>query len=301
MRLALLLLLLLPTRAWAEEPVDRQLDGARATLGAYARLVNGRKLDELERVLTNRVDYRSESRVHVQGSAAVAKALREACDAKPDFRIAIEAGAARRISPTVALVDGRWRTWDATDATPQEGGLTATCVREGNVWRIAALREWVDELTPREALFQDLAWLQGSWEGKSQGVAFRIDAALTPGGGFLHLAMQFGGSAEDAIGLSTLFGLDASTRSVRSWHFLHDGAHGQGTWTVRARKLEGKVRFVSAGGEVVHSVRRITLRDDGSLVFETKERRIGDKVLPALKPVQLKRVVNKEDTRPKGR
>jgi len=284
-----LLLLLLVLPAWAEEPTDAELEGARTVLGTYADLVNARQLDRLGTLFRQDVDYRSESWVHVQGVEAIADALREAVAAKPKMRLEIEPGEARRVTPTVIQVDGRYRMWDTPDATPYEGGLTVTCVQDGGAWKIATLRDWSDEPSPRQALFDKLDWLMGSWEGKSLDVPFRVDATLTPGGGFLHIAMEFGSKDEEHVGISTLIGLDASTNTVRSWHFMHDGASGSGEWTVGTKVLEGKVRFVTRDGEIVDSVRRFALRPDGSLVIETKERRMGDEVLPALDPIVLKR------------
>lgn len=289
-----LLVLLIPV--WAEEPADPELEGARAMLSTYAQLVNERKFDAVGGLFADDVDYRSESWVHVQGVDAITKSLREAATAKPEMRLEIEPGAARRVAPTVIQVDGRYRMWDAADAVPNQGGMTVTCVQDGAAWKIATLRDWADEPTPREALFDRLAWLMGSWEGTSMDVPFRMNVALTPGGGFLHLAMEFGAKGEEPIGISTLIGFDASTNTVRSSHFMYDGGSGQGTWTVSVGVLEGKVRFVSGSGDVVNSVRRLALSEDGSLVIETKERRMGDEALPAFEPIVMKRVGAKTET-----
>ena len=291
--LALPLLLLVP--AWAGEPGDAQVEAARATLGRYAELVNEHKLDELATLFTDEVDYRSESWIHVQGPDAIVKALKEAYATKPDLRLEIEVGEARRVSKAVVMIDGRWKMWRAPDARPFEGGLTATCVQEDAGWKIAALREWTDERTRRQGLFDGLAWLMGSWTGESQNVPLRVEVSPTPGRGFVHVAMAFGAKEKEPTGLSTLIGLDASTDTVRSWHFLHDGGFGQGTWTVGAKQLDGKVRFVLGDGRVVQSVRRISLDADGSLRLETLERHVGEKALAALEPVVLKPVTTKVD------
>jgi len=288
MRAALfsLLLLLLVLPAWAEEPAD----GASATLTAYARLVNERQFDQLGQLFADDVDYRSESWVHVKGVEAITTALREACEAKPGLRLEIEAGDVRQIASNVAQVDGRYSLRETSDATPLTGGMTVTCVQSGATWKIATLRDWADVVTRRDGLFHSLDWMMGSWEGESMDVPFRVNAALTPGGGFVHFAMEFGAKDEEPTGISTLFGFDASTNTVRSWHFLNDGGTGSGTWTVGAREMVGKVRFVTGDGVVIDSVRRLALADDGSLVVETTERHVGDQVLPALETIVLKRV-----------
>lgn len=290
MRTALfsLLLLLLVVPAWAEDPAD----GASATLSTYARLVNERQFDRFGELFADDVDYRSESWVHVKGVEAITTALRDACKAKPELKLEIETGDARQISPKVTQVDGRYSLREAPDATPLTGGLTVTCVQDGATWKIATLRDWADVVTRRDAVFNDLAWMMGSWEGESMDVPFHVNAALTPGGGFLHFAMEFGAEGEVPTGISTLFGFDASTNTVRSWHFLNDGGTGTGTWTLGARAIEGTVRFVTGDGVVIDSKRRLALSEDGSLVVETTERKVGDQVLPALEPIVLKPVAD---------
>lgn len=285
-----LLLLLIFVPAWADDAPDKEIEGARAVLSTYAKLVNERRLDALATVFVKDVDYRSESWIHVQGVKDITAALRKAVQEKPGMRIDLKAGTARRIAPSVVQVDGRYTLWDGPDAVPSEGGLTVTCVNGDGAWKITTLRDWADEPTPREVLFTRLDWLMGTWQGTSMDVPFRLKAALTPGGGFLHLAMEFGGKDDVPVGISTLIGLDASTGAVRSWHFMHDGGMGEGTWAVGDHVLEGSVRFVSGDGKVVESVRRLALRDDGSLVIETKERHVGDRALPAGKPIVMTRV-----------
>jgi len=286
MRTALLslLLLLLVVPAWAEGSAD----GASATLTTYARLVNERQFDQFGQLFADDVDYRSESWVHVKGIEAITTALRAACDAKPGLKLEIEAGDVRQIASNVAQVDGRYSLREAPDATPLTGGLTVTCVQDGGTWKIATLRDWADVVTRRDAVFNDLAWVLGSWEGESMGVPLRVKSAMTPGAGFLHFAMEFGAEDEVPTGISTLFGFDASTNTVRSWHFLNDGGSGSGTWTLGARTIEGKVRFVTGDGVVIDSLRRLSLSEDGSLVVETTERKVGDQVLPPLEPIVLK-------------
>jgi sarcosine oxidase delta subunit len=296
MRYALLLVLMLGllATASADEGQDEQLAAARATLENYAQFVNERKLDDLRTLFTDEVDYRSESWIHVQGCKAITDALRKSISEKPELRLEIEAGAAHRVSANVVIVDGTYRFQGAANETSLKGGLTATLVREGADWKIAALRDFVDVPAPRAALFEQLAWLQGSWAGKSMDVPFRVDVNPTPGGGFLHMAMEFGEKGGDVAGLSTIIGLDASTKKVRSWHFLNDGASGDGTWTLGEQALEGKVRFVTRDGQVIDTVRRLSLQKDGQLLMETTERRSGDQVLPAGDPVRLQPVTKSE-------
>ena len=286
MRTALfsLLLLLLVVPAWAEDPAD----GASATLTTYARLVNERQFDRFSQLFADDVDYRSESWVHVKGVEAITAALRDACKAKPDLKLEIEAGDVRQIASNVAQVDGRYSLLETTDAMPLTGGLTVTCVQDGGAWKIATLRDWADVVTRRDAVFNGLAWVLGSWEGESMDVPFRVEAAMTPGAGFLHFAMEFGAEDEVPTGISTLFGFDASTNTVRSWHFLHDGGTGSGTWTLGTREILGTVRFVTGDGVDIDSKRRLALGEDGMLVVETTERRVGDQVLPAMEPIVLK-------------
>ncbi len=274
--------------AAADEGDDAQLAAARAKVEDYARLVNARHFDELRGLFTDDVDYRSESWIHVQGWKALTNALREAVKKDPEFRLDLEIGTAQRVSKGVVLVDGRWALLKSPEGRPLTGGMTCTLASEGEQWKIAAMRDWTDKPNQREDLFRALDWIQGAWTGESLDVPFTINASLTPGGGFLHMAMEFGGG-EEKTGLSTLIGLDASTNTVRSWHFMHDGATGEGSWAVAERELEGTVRFVTTAGDIIDSVRRITLNGDGQLVLETKERKVGEKVLPPLDPVVLTR------------
>jgi ketosteroid isomerase-like protein len=278
------------TTASAEEPPDPRLAPVGVLLGQYSDLVNERQFDRVSDVFTKDVDYRSDSWIHVQGCKAIADALREAIKDKPALKLTLEPGAVRRVSADVVLLDGRWSLKRAQDEPTLHGGLTATCVREGAGWKIAALRDWNDQPDPRALLFEELSWLQGSWKGTSMDVPFTVKIYPTPGGGFLHIAMEFGANKDDVTGLSTIIGLDASTRTIRSWHFLNDGASGEGTWKLGENAMEGNVRLVTRTGEIIESARRLSLQKDGQLLMETTKRTIGTEVLAPLDPVRLQRV-----------
>lgn len=167
--------------------------------------------------------------------------------AKPTIRVA-ETNL-RFLSPDVAVEDGSVDVTDNAGRGQLRGRYSATWVRHGGDWKLAALREArIDHAAGIESL-DDLDWMVGDWqvvddptESEAAGQApaaqrptiemrVRWNATRT----FLLRDMMItpaGQTAEaEKIHISQRIGWDPLSRRIHSWIFGSDGSHGEAEWS----------------------------------------------------------------------
>ena len=160
----------------------------------------------------------------------------------PADRPAVRVGETRLrfITPHVAVEDGTLDVIYPGMTTPLPGSFTAMWVRQGDMWKLAGVREAERPVVADASSVEDLDWLVGTWvlvpednpESKQAGsmeMTVRWDAART----FIVREARLTpppDSGEPVVELQQRIGWDPLVGRIRSWSFSTDGSRAEATW-----------------------------------------------------------------------
>jgi len=146
----------------------------------------------------------------------------------------------RLIAPDVALEDGSVDVTLPGMNTPIEGWFSAIWVRQGDAWKLAALRESERPVAADESMLADLDWMVGDWSLVAEGAEPKAAAAdmtvrWDAGRTFLIREARIpdlstGEDPPQMIDVHQRIGWDPTVRRIRSWSFSSDGSRGEATW-----------------------------------------------------------------------
>ena len=242
MYLALLLAVVLPAgRAAGQPPApDRAADEAaiRSAAAAYREALARGDAAAIRAVWTTDGDL-------VDGFGVVVPAgdLAEAGDQPAAEQRSVAAAGETRlrfITPDVALEDGRCEASVPGLSRPLAGSFTAIWVRQGDVWKLAGVRESERPVVADASSLDDLDWMVGDWElvpdegvdtegTSSMEMTVRWDPART----FLIREARLtppADSGEPVVQLQQRIGWDPAVGRIRSWSFSTDGSRAEATW-----------------------------------------------------------------------
>ena len=134
-------------------------------------------------------------------------------------------------APNVAIEDGLARAMDRDGASPAASRYTAVHVLHAGTWQMASVRESNIEIPTNYGRLQELQWLAGNWESKSEGTTVHTTIRWIANRSFLQrdYSVQQGGLTTSS-GVQ-IIGWDPQTGKVKSWSFDSTGGHGTGLWT----------------------------------------------------------------------
>ena len=147
----------------------------------------------------------------------------------------------RFITSDVALEDGTVDVVLPGTTIPLEGWFTAVWVRQGDAWKLAAVREAERPISPQADTLEDLGWMFGDWQLVTDATA--ADAGATgmemtvrwdAGRTFLIREVRLLPQAAEAdvppVELHQRIGWDPLVNRICSWSFSTDGSRGDATW-----------------------------------------------------------------------
>ena len=151
-------------------------------------------------------------------------------------------GGIRLATPDVAIEDGRIDRPAAMGMPAAATRYTAVWVKHDKSWLLDSLREAALPQAPRNARFDDLAWLLGEFSGRSaEGTHVVMSGMMSRDGNFLMRQIMVTAPDGREHSLSQRIGWDPLAGRFKSWTFLSDGGYGEGMW-----KREGQSWIVNS-------------------------------------------------------
>ena len=222
-----------------------------------------------------------------QGRPAIEKQYAAFFKAQPKARIEVSIESIDVATPAVAIEDGVASVTNG-DNPPTASRYRAVHVLENGKWLMASVREALFELVS----LQQLAWLIGKWETKSEDTVVQSDIHWIVNKTFIQrdYTAQKG---KDAISAGTqIVGVDPQSGQLRCWSFDSSGGHGTGLWSAVPAGWQIDNVGVLADGTPTMS-RDLIIRvagEDSIFGWRSIERRVGQMPLPDTKEVVLERV-----------
>ena len=235
--------------------------------------------------------YINENGERFEGRKAIQTEYETAFKGAPDdLAIRVEVDSVRLINENTAIEEGR------AAVIPQPAGAsrvmsryTAVHVKGDGQWLIAELRDAQVELPPETGQLQDLGWLVGTWSASKNDTSVVIRCRWVENNRFLLRTDALTESGKPTAGGLEVIGIDPSTQRITSWHFTNDGGHAVGVWT----PLDGSWAIQSVGvledGTETASTNILSRSADGSLLWKSVDRIVGDATLPDMPEVVLQR------------
>ena len=198
-------------------------------------------------------------------------------------------------TPEVAVEDGFARVTSDLPGPPAASRYTAVHTLKGGKWLMASVRETLVDLPSNFAHLEDLQWLIGKWEAKSNDTAFEANFRWIANKSFIARDYT---TRRGGLVVSTgtqIIGWDPQAGRLRSWSFDSAGGYGAGSWTSTPEGWRIQSVGVLADGTDTTSIDCLiqVADEDDVLGWRSMDRRVGDVDFPNTPEIVFDRVREK--------
>jgi uncharacterized protein (TIGR02246 family) len=199
----------------------------RATADAFVAAFNHGSAKDLAALWAPNGSLTDERGKLVKGRQAIEQEYAAFFKEFPGAKIDITIKSIEFPTSSVAVEDGIARVIAEDAASAPASRYTAVHVLEGGKWLMASVREIAVDGSER---LQDLEWLIGKWQSKSDDVEFESTFHWLANKSFIqrdYLTRQRGQVIASGF---QIIGADPQTGRQRSWSFDSSGGFGAGDW-----------------------------------------------------------------------
>ena len=255
----------------------------QATIDKYVAAYDSGAIDKVMVFWTADADFVDISGGFHEGRDLIAALFRRGFANNAGRTIKLRSDARKFLAPTVAMDDGILELTSA-DGEISRGRYAVVWTKVGDDWQIRSARDIplaeeeelaADEPPPLE----ELAWLVGKWEAKSDKYQITLDCDWLMDRGFLAQRFHIKG-ADEEFRVLTLIGYDPAEGTFRSWYFDSRGGFGGGPWSKRGDVWRTAVLAVLPDGQVGSSIMSWQQIDETSTKWQAIEREVSGEPLP---------------------
>lgn len=283
---ALSSLVLFPVSAQAQTQADAKPDAAaelQDVVDKYAAAYNAGAVEPVMAFWAENSDFVDiRGRFH-EGRDLIAALFRRGFAANPGRKVEFKSAARKFLAPDVAMDDGVLHLTGA-DGEKQSGRYTVVWTKINGKWLIRSARdiplpEDDAPAAPQTPPLEELAWLVGKWEAKSEKHTITLDCDWQLDKSFLVQTFRVK-SADDDFQVVTYIAFDPAEGRFRSWFFDSRGGFGGGAWTRRDKVYKAAIVSVLPDGQVGSSVMTWELTDANTLSWQAVDREVSGETLP---------------------
>ncbi|MBM4023118.1 MAG: nuclear transport factor 2 family protein [Planctomycetes bacterium] len=214
---------------------------------------------------------------------------------RPEFRVGEMR--LRFLSDDVAIEDG---TVDLIppEGEPLAGRFSATWLRQGGGWKLAALREARGGEPGAAEALADLEWMVGDWV-----VVDEPDAAAAPDSPTIEVSCRWNatktyltrvmmiptGKDSPPLEIRQQIGWDPLSRSIHSWAFGSDGSHGEAVWSRDGRSWVAQARAVQPDGGQSTSLNVYTFDGKDRCAWRSLPTHVGGEHVPPVNMTMVRK------------
>jgi uncharacterized protein (TIGR02246 family) len=271
----------------------------RATADAFVKAFNAGDAKGVASLWTPGGTVADQDGTTYRGRTAIQEEYASLFKAHPTARMRIAISSIEFPTPTTAIEDGMSQVVTRDSAAPSASRYTVLHVLENGKWLMASVRESEMPVASNFSHLQELGWLVGSWENKSEGTTAHCQIRWIANKSFLQ--RDFSVNRDGAIVSSgtQIVGWDPRLEQIVSWSFDSSGGHGMSRWTATPEGWRISSMGVTADGMSTSSVDRLIHLPDNDNVFgwRSAERKLGESRVPDVGEVVFDRVAQ-SSTRP---
>ncbi|MCC9608506.1 SgcJ/EcaC family oxidoreductase [Blastopirellula sp. JC733] len=282
-------------RAQNADPSPDLAAELQATIDAYAEDYNAGAIDKVMSHWAENSDFVDIHGEFHEGRDLISALFRRGFADNPGRKISFTPTARKFLSPVVAMDDGILTLTSADGTSTHQGRYTVVWMKEEGKWLIRSARdipiETPAEEEPVEAEtppLEELAWLVGKWEAKSDAFQIALETKWDLDNSFLvqNFDVTVG---ETKFRVVKYIAYDPLEGRFRMWFFDSSGGFGGGAWTRRDNQFKATIVSVLPDGQVGSSVMTWEQLDDDTMQWQAIEREVGGASLPdvALKYVRV--------------
>jgi len=267
----------------------------RATAAAFVKAFNAGDAKGLANLWTPAGTVADDSGSVLKGRKAIEEQYAALFKAHPTARMHVAIKSIEFPSPTTAVEDGMTQLTTKDDTPPSASRYTAVHVLEDGKWSMASVRESALAIASNFARLQELGWLVGDWESKSDGATARSQIRWIANKSFLErdFSVRHDGLVESS-GIQ-IVGWDPRTEQIVSWTFDSSGGYGTGYWTATATGWRVESTGVTSDGVPTFSKDHLIRvpGDDSVFGWRSVDRKLGDMKIPDISEVVFDRLPQK--------
>lgn len=278
------------------ESASKTNDAAiRATAAAFVKAFNAGDATGLANLWTPEGTVSDESGSVLKGRKAIEEQYAALFKAHPTTRIRVAIKSIEFPSPTTAIEDGVTQLSTRDNAPPSASRYTAVHVLADGKWSMASVRESALPIESNFARLQELGWLVGTWESKSEGATARSEIRWVANKSFLErdFSVRRGGLVESS-GVQ-IIGWNPRSEQLVSWTFDSSGGYGTGAWTATTTGWQIESTGVTSDGVPTFSKDHLIRvpGDDNVFGWRSADRKLGDTKIPDISEVVFDRLPQK--------
>jgi uncharacterized protein (TIGR02246 family) len=132
---------------------------------------------------------------------------------------------------SLAIEDGLARVMTKNSQPPIASRYTAVHLLQDGKWLMASVRESSIELPSTYGHLQELEWMVGNWETKTDGTVVQTNIRWLANNSFLEREYTVRQNSVTTSSGVQIIGWDPQAGQIRSWSFDGSGGHGTALWS----------------------------------------------------------------------
>lgn len=267
-------------------PADQE--AVRAAVKDFISAFEKGDAKALAALFTEEGEYVADDGATLRGRDAMQDGYAQFFKKNPDRKLEVNIDSVRFVSRDNAVVEGTARSYPSgKPGDPTLSRISALYVREKGPWQLAMLREWPDDGTTLE----DVAWLIGTWESKSEAADVRTTYEWEDGKNFIRARFTVKEKDKDeALSGSQLIGADPRTGQLHSWLFESDGGFGDADWKWDGKAWRLDASGVEPDGDEVTATNVLTPLGKDAFTWQSVARTVDGEAVSDMPPVKVVRV-----------
>jgi len=263
------------------EVIDPNLESIRKNAQDFVTAYNAQDVEGLAKQFLPDGEIVFADGTVAAGREAISEFYTEFFSAEEDPQGALEAGSVRFVTPGVAIEDG---TFHVTLSSGEVSSHFYTAVRvrqEDNSWKIASVRDELEDHAPANEKLLDMAWIIGDWLIEADGARTFLAFEWSDDGPYIDGRALTEMAGVESTSSTYRIGWDAARKSFISWAFDAEGGHNQSVWTKTETGWMLRSTGITADGEIITATRVIEPEENGqSFLWISRDQVLDGEALP---------------------
>jgi uncharacterized protein (TIGR02246 family) len=267
----------------------------RATAEAFIKAFNAGDAKALANLWTANGTVADEQGNVVKGRKAIEEEYAALFKAHPTARMQVAIKSIDFPTPTTGVEDGMTQVVTTDNDPPAASRYTVVHVQEDGKWLMASVRESAMPVASNFAQLQELGWLVGDWESKSNDTTARSHIRWIANKSFLQRSFSVRRDGFIVASGTQIVGWDPRSERIVSWIFDSSGGYGTAVWSAAPEGWGIDSVGVTADGVPTSSKDRLIRVPGESNVFgwRSTDRKLGDTKIPDVPEVVFDRIKQK--------
>jgi uncharacterized protein (TIGR02246 family) len=221
----------------------------------------------------------------VHGQPSIEQVFGEIFQAHPKAKMTVSNLTGRLLNPTTAVEDGTSTVTLPSGQTIEQNRYMVVYLKQNGTWRMATARDLPNPQASAAEKIKELEWLIGDWVDESPGTLISTSYSWADDGRSIlgQFRIQVGG--QPAMTGEQRIAWDPQAKKIHSWVHDSEGGFAEGLWTRDGDRWLMKMTGASHDGRMASSTNVINHVAKDRMTWQSRDRVIGDEIMPDIEPV----------------